>query len=190
VTQVDATVKDEELASLAKAGDRAAFDALVRRHKVSLYRFVRHYVGNADDAYDVLQEAFIAAWRGLRKFDPARAFAPWLKTIALNKCRDYGRRRTIRRLLLQTYASELPQFPDVDTSDEQLRQKLQENRRLSRLDHAIATLPPIYKEPLLLTLIAGLSHQEVADILKTTPKAIEVRLYRARIKLREKMESD
>jgi len=188
VTQVDATAKDEDLAALAKGGDRAAFDVLVRRHKVSLYRFVRHYVGNADDAYDVLQEAFIAAWRGLRKFDHARPFPPWLKTIALNKCRDYGRRRTIRRLLLQNYASELPEFPAVDTTDEQLGEKLEEDQRLNRLDHEIAALPAMYKEPLLLTLVAGLSHQEVADILKTTPKAIEVRLYRARKKLREKME--
>lgn len=177
------SASDEDLASLAKDGDRAAFEILVRRHKGELYRFVRRYVGHADDAYDVLQNCLVAAWLGLRRYDPTRAFAPWLRTIALNKCRDFGRRQTVRRMFLSVFAqdqsaNELPAGPEIASgSDEQ-------DARLDRLDSAIANLPALYKEPLLLTTVSGLSHEEAATLLKTTPKAVEMRLYRARHKLK------
>jgi RNA polymerase sigma-70 factor (ECF subfamily) len=178
----DGAASDEDLAELAKGGDRAAFEVLVRRHKDGLYRFVRRYVGHADDAYDVLQNCLVAAWLGLPRYDPTRAFAPWLRTIALNKCRDFGRRQTVLRIFLKVFAQDqglgAPAEPETATgSDEQ-------DARLDRLDSAIANLPTLYKEPLLLTTVSGLSHEEAAALLKTTPKAIEMRLYRARHKLK------
>ena len=178
----DGAASDEDLASLAKHGDRAAFEILVRRHKDELYRFVRRYVGQADDAYDVLQNCLVAAWLGLPRYDPTRAFAPWLRTIALNKCRDFGRRQTVRRVFLKVFAQDqslgVPAEPQTATrSDEQ-------DARLDRLDSAIANLPALYKEPLLLTTVSGLSHEDAATLLKTTPKAVEMRLYRARHKLK------
>ena len=97
---------DEDLAARARAGDRAAFDALVRRHKQSLYGFVRRYLGTADEGYDALQETFLSAWLALGRYDSARPFLPWLRTIALNKCRDAGRRQTVRRLFLRAFARE------------------------------------------------------------------------------------
>lgn len=175
---------DEDLARRARGGDRAAFEGLVRRHKDELYRFVRRYVGQADDAYDVLQNCLVAAWLGLPRYDPARAFAPWLRTIALNKCRDFGRRQTVRRLFLQVFADDLASDqppPSEDTANDAWRAE----DRLNRLDRAIAGLPALYKEPLLLTTVSGLSHEEAAILLKTTPKAVEMRLYRARRKLRK-----
>lgn len=175
---------DEDLARRAQRGDRAAFESLVRRHKDALYRFVRRYIGQADDAYDVLQNCLVAAWLGLPRYDPARAFAPWLRAIALNKCRDFGRRQTVRRLFLKVFAddpaSDQPFGDGQDTENDAVRA----NDRLSRLDRAIADLPALYKEPLLLTTVSGLSHEEAAILLKTTPKAVEMRLYRARRKLR------
>jgi RNA polymerase sigma-70 factor (ECF subfamily) len=174
---------DENLAVRAKAGERDAFDDLVRRHKKSLYGFVRRYIGSADESYDVLQDTFVSAWLGLRRYEPARPFLPWLRAIALNKCRDFGRRQAIRRLFLRTFSAE--------TADRQTTVHLEQERdaeadldgRLSRLDRAIADLPPYYKEPLLLTTVSGLSHKQAAELLKTTPKAIEMRLARARRRL-------
>ena len=63
----------------------------------------------------------------------------------------------------------------------------EEGRRLEQLNEAIADLPAFYKEPLLLTMVSGLSQQAIADTLKTTPKAIEMRIRRARKKLSEKL---
>ena len=176
---------DEQIAARAKAGDRRAFDVLVSRHKDGLYRFVRRYVGQADDAYDVLQNCFLSAWSGLSRYDPARPFLPWLHVIALNKCRDFGRRQTVRRLMLRAFAVESTAEPSIEegTQDGEAAQAA----RLSRLDRAIAQLSAFYKEPLLLTTVTGLSHQEAAEMLQTTPKAIEMRLYRARRKIQKAM---
>ncbi len=180
---VPGPVRDEALAASAKSGDRAAFEELVRRHKDELYRFIRRYVGQADDAYDVLQNSLVAAWRGLSRYDPDRPFAPWLRTIALNKCRDYGRRQTVRNLFAQAFTAHLKTIEGADPSAAPSEDVERENDRLHRLDIAIAQLPAFYKEPLLLTTVSGLSHDEAAALLKTTAKAIEMRLYRARRKL-------
>lgn len=176
---------DETLAAHAAQGDRASFDALVRRHKEPLYRFVRRYVGQADDAYDILQESFVAAWMALQRYDPKRPFAPWLHRIALNKCRDFGRRQAVRRALLRIVAVEpLDLSPsDVETIDAEARTA----DRLRRMDWAIANLPARYKEPLLLTAMEGRSHEEAAQILGISSKAVEMRVYRARHRLRETM---
>lgn len=174
---------DEEIAAHAKAGDRNAFEILVRRHKESLYRFVRRYVGQSDDAYDVLQDCFVSAWFGLRRYDPARPFLPWLRTIALNKCRDFSRRRTVRQLVLQAFARETTEPHSIPAPDLNEGGETELTERLARLNNAVVALPAFYKEPLLLTMVSGLSHQEVAKMLRTTPKAIEMRLYRARKKI-------
>ena len=162
----------DPLAVAARNGDRGAFEALIRREKAGLYGFVRRYVGDADDAYDVVQEAFVAAWRALGRYAPARPFPVWLRAIALNKCRDQGRRARVRRLVMGTFASE-PKAPA----------KPDDNRDLARLDAAIAGLPALYKDPLLLTTVGGLSTAEAAEAaeaLRTSAKAIEMRLYRCR----------
>jgi len=182
VTVEDAR-SDEMLASRAKAGDRGAFEALVRRHKGHLYGFLRHYVGHADDAYDVLQDCFVAAWVGLQRYDTGRPFLPWLRTVALNKARDFGRRQAVRRMVMRVFSSGHAGEQTTETGDRAREEAAEHDEQLARLDRAIAALPSLYKEPLLLTAVSGLSHAEAAVLLKTTPKAIEMRLARARRKL-------
>ena len=171
----EADSSDYDLIKRAASGDRAAFETIVRRYKEPLFRFIRRYVGNSDDAYDLLQDSFVAAWIAVGRFDISRPLMPWLRMIALNKCRDFSRRQSVRRIILGLFASEA-EPPASDASDPQAEQ-------LDRLDRAIAELPVFYKDPLLLTAVSGLSHQDAADILKTTPKAIEMRVRRARQKL-------
>ena len=169
----------------AQSGDRRAFEALVRREKAGLYAFVRRYVGDADDAYDVVQESFVAAWRALGRFDPARPFPVWLRTIALNKCRDHGRRGKVRRLFLGALASQPAAHAETGRSGDETADGTGADRDLARLDRAIAKLPGLYKEPLLLTTAGGLSHEDAAVVLRISAKAVEMRLYRARKRLAE-----
>lgn len=171
------TDSDEQLAARAKAGDHSAFEALVRRHKSAMYGFCRRYVGDADEAYDVLQDAFAAAWTGLDRYDVRRPFVAWLRTIALNKCRDHGRRRGVRRLLLAAFEREQVIAVPPPTSDATPNLL---DERLERLDRAIADLAPPYKEALILTTLGGLSHQEAAAELGVSIKAVEMRVYRAK----------
>lgn len=178
---------DEVLAGRARTGDRQAFEVLVRRHKEPLYRFCRRYVGNADDASDVLQDAFVAAWIGLQRYDERRPFAAWLQRITLNKCRDFGRRGLVRRLFLARFEWEQPaeaaSAQAAATSDPG-------TEHLARLDREIAALPPAYKEALLLTTLGGMSHLEAAEQLGVSVKAMEMRIYRAKQRLAERINKE
>lgn len=175
------TTPDESLAARAQEGDPLAFDALVGRHKDMLYRFVHRYLGNADDAYDVLQDTFIAVWETLHRYDPKRSFAAWTRTVALNKCRDFSRQQRRRLWLSSLFATEPASEPPSPAQVVDVAELETENRnRLQCLSAAIASLPAHFKEPLLLTTVGGLSHKAAAAILVTSTKAVETRLRRAR----------
>ena len=135
-----------------------------------------------DDAYDLVQDTFISTWLALRRYDARKPFSVWLRAIALNKCRDHGRRRAVRRRFLKLFASQPPQAHSAlqDREEASLQAK-----RLRQLDQAIAALPRVYKEPLLLTTVAGLTQQQTAEQLKTSTKAIEMRIRRAKKRLSE-----
>ena len=187
MTALESAPSDEALAVRAQQGERQAFDLLIHRHKSALYRIVRRYVGDADEAYDLLQDALVSVWEGLDRYDARRSFLAWTHVVALNKCRDFSRRRRIRRLMLETFAADPIATASTDPTelDETHFVSMQQEQRLRRLEAAIAALPPLYKEPLLLTTAGGLSHESAAEVLKTTSKAIEMRLRRARAKLRQ-----
>jgi RNA polymerase sigma factor (sigma-70 family) len=172
---------DETLASRAQQGDRQAFEALVGRHKGALYRLVRRYLGNADDAYDLLQETLISVWENLPRYDPKRSFFAWTRTIALNKCRDFSRRQRFRVWFSRILSNE-PNSEPLSPADyvESAETQMQQEQRLRHLDAAVAALPSLYKDPLVLTTVGGLSQEAAAAILRTTTKAIEMRLRRAR----------
>lgn len=181
----DNTERDADLAIKARNGDKRAFTLLMQHTKQPLYRFVRRYIANDDDAYDIVQESYIAAWSALKSYDERRSFAGWLRAIALNKCRDFGRRNAVRARLRALFSfllptEEPPPGTEVARRDDKLR----------RLDAAIAALPGFYKEPLLLTAISGLSQKEAAQQLNTTVKAIEMRVRRARQKLQQELSQD
>ncbi|WP_239590766.1 RNA polymerase sigma factor [Vitreimonas flagellata] len=158
------------------AGDQRAFTQLMRRHKDSLYRFVRGYVGDASEAYDLVQESFVAAWHALARYDRQRSFGIWLKRIAINKCRDWRRRRAVRAFF---YDAEDIDRPGLDIAQPIAAAKEREDE-LARLDDAIAALPANLKEPLLLSLMGEMSHRDIAEALGMTAKAVEVRIYRAK----------
>ena len=183
---MDNTVQsDSDVAVRAQTGDRQAFELLVLRHKEPLFRLVRRHIGNDDDAYDVVQDSFISAWMALKRYDREKSFAVWLRAIALNKCRDFGRRQTVRRRFLRFFAPRESELVTTNEPELESAAEAAETKRFQRLDKAIAELPAFYKEPLLLTTVSGLSQQETAAQLNTTTKAIEMRIRRARKKLAE-----
>ncbi len=178
------------LARLAAAGDDQAFNFLVRRHKESLYRLLRRSTGDADEAYEAVQEAFIAAWGALDRYDPQRSFGAWLRTIAINKARDRGRRLAVRRLIFGAHSLEdsgaLEALDPATPADQQVIL----DQRARRLDKAIGRLPDTLKAPLLLTAFEGYSQQEAGEILGLSTKTVETRVYRARKLLAAQLEED
>lgn len=174
---------DADLAARAVRGEDHAFTRLMRRHRPGLYSFVRRYLGETDAATDVVQESFVAAWKALGRYDSRRPFGVWLRVIALNKCRDRGRRLAVRRVVFGEKDADSPEAqrqadpaPDAEAS-------LLETQRRAALGRAIASLPMQLKEPLLLTYFEDLSQQQAADLLGISAKAVETRVYRARLKL-------
>jgi RNA polymerase sigma factor CnrH len=177
---------DPELVRRSLDGDDAAFTLLAGRHKAWLFRFIRRYVGNDDEALDLLQDSLVSTWQALHRYDPGRPFAAWVRQIALNKCRDWTRRNVIRRIV--QYVS-----GDLDLVAGEPRRSnpellLSADEALQRLDHAIAALPTGLREPLILTVFEGLSQRETALQLKMSEKAVEVRIYRARQRLAKVIE--
>jgi RNA polymerase sigma-70 factor (ECF subfamily) len=152
----------------------------MRRHKGWLYQFIRRYVADKDDAYDVLQESFVSAWGALARFDPERPFEAWLRRIALNKCRDRARRNAVKRAALTVLGwTGLQNESNTPTPD----RLAAIDQALKRLETAIAALPRSLKEPLVLTMLEGLSHKEAGELLGINSKAVETRVYRAKRQL-------
>jgi RNA polymerase sigma-70 factor (ECF subfamily) len=180
---------DQDLTARAVKGDQAAFATLMQRHKGWLFRFVRRYVGEAEEAYDVVQESFASAWIALSRYDPHRPFDVWLRRIALNKCRDRARKAAVRRVLFGVAGApeSRPESPDPAVGPDAAAAS---RRALARLEAAIATLPRGLKEPLVLTALEGLSHKEAGDVLGMNAKAVETRVYRARKQLAQLLERE
>lgn len=181
---------DAALARRAAAGEEGAFTLLMRRHKAPLHAFARRHVGDADAAQDVVQESFVAAWRALDRYDPARPFATWMRAIVLNKCRDRGRKLLVRRLVLGERSLDAPGAPDPADAGPGPEGEVLRTERAARLERAIARLPNALKEPLILTYLEGCTQQEAADLLNVSVKTIETRAYRARRRLAEQLGLD
>ncbi len=178
------TLSEAELATLSIAGRQAAFGEIMRRHQQSIFRMVRACCGDPDEALDLLQETFVAAHQAMPRYDGDRSMRAWLSTIALNKCRDWGRKRTVRRFL--TFAGPIGLEAEAVMDDQVAADDATGDRQeLDRVTRAIARLPHQLKEPLVLRTIEGLSQVETAEVLSISEKAVETRVYRARGKLVE-----
>ncbi len=175
-------LSDGELAALTLAGRQPAFAALMDRHRAPVYRLVRGHVGDADEALDVTQEAFVAAFTALDRYDAAQPMRAWLARIALNKCRDWGRRRTVRRLFGFVAATAAPEseVPDPAVPADAVAA---DRQALAQAWAAIARLPAALKEPLILHAVDGLSQAETGRVLGISAKAVETRVARARARL-------
>lgn len=172
---------DAALVAAVTAGDQRAFTQLMRQHKDDLYRLVRGHTGDASEAYDLVQEAFVAAWRSLARYDNQRSFRVWLRRIAINKCRDWRRRRAVRQFFYKAEDINRPGFE----SAQPIPAETNHEAEFAQLDAAIAALPSSLKEPLLLSLTEDMSHREIGEALQITAKAVELRIYRAKRLLTE-----
>ncbi|MCJ2185167.1 RNA polymerase sigma factor [Novosphingobium sp. 1949] len=171
----------------ALAGRASGHRTLMRLHREAIYRFVHSYTGHEADALDVTQECFVAAFLALARYDAQRPFRGWLLRIALNKCHDWARRRTVRRLF--TFAAPLDEAAALaDTGTPDPEAALLSRQEVARIEAAIAALPGTLKDPLLLCTLEGLSQDAAAQVLGISRKAVETRIYRARQKLSQRLE--
>jgi len=180
---VTAEAADNELASRAAQGDRRAYALLVRRYAGPLANAARGFGVPETDVDDIVQEAFVAAWRHLANYDPARPFRGWLFRIAINKIHDLRRHRRVRRFLFA--ATDLSGARESGLADDGPGP---ERGTIARADLAKARsildgLDRELREALVLTAIVGMSQPEAALALGTSVKSIEGRVARGRRRL-------
>lgn len=184
-TPEDAQQSDCTLVAQAYSGKRQAFDELMRRHEPRMTNLARRTMGNNADAEDAVQEAMAAAWFKLGQFDRSLPFGPWITRIVLNKCRDQLRKRKVMKLFDFGSDNEVEQ---VATDSPDQHESAEAAQSLKFVQKEISNLPTRLREALILVTFDGQSQADAATILGTTEKAIETRIYRARNRLREKLE--
>ncbi len=177
---------DADLVARALEGRQDAYAALMTRHREAIWRLARAHVGDADEALDIVQEAFVAAFLALARYDRARPFRAWLARITLNKCRDWARRRAVRQFF--TFARPLEDAAYILEPGATPEDQMASSREIAWIETAVAALPANLKDVLLLRTIEELSEADTAQVLGLTRKAVETRLYRARKKLVELLE--
>ena len=172
--------EDEALIERFRAGDRRAFDDLVRKYQRPLFFLARRYVKNDDDAKDLAQRAFVKAFQGLSRLRGAGAFRSWLykivSNLALNHLRDYAR---------LTPDSEAGVNVPVDAVGTGRMEQSQEQARMRR---AIEDLPPKQRLVLELRVYEGLSFREVARAVGSSENAAKVNFHHAVKRLRATVE--
>ncbi|NPV68487.1 MAG: sigma-70 family RNA polymerase sigma factor [Anaerolineae bacterium] len=171
--QADAPL--EELLAACKAGDQAAYAALYERYAAGLYRLAYSILLDAQDAEDVLQEAFIYAFRNLDHFDPTRGeFRTWLYTITVSRCRNMRRRKLLPTIDLSNLLAlgQEPPGPHRETPEAALAR----SQVRDALGRALAALSPRLREAVALRYGQGLTFREMAEVLDCPPKTAESRI--------------
>ncbi|HMG21083.1 MAG TPA: sigma-70 family RNA polymerase sigma factor [Kofleriaceae bacterium] len=174
---VTAADPDRELAERFRDGDRAAFDALVRRHQKGMWRLIRRYVKSGADAADVTQLAFVRAFRGLAAFRGTATVRSWLYRIAINCALSW----------LRDHRREQPAeiAEDALTDDNPALAQLSAGDDRARLRVAIAQLPPKQKLVLELRVFDDLSFKEVAELAECSENTAKVNFHYAVKRLRD-----
>lgn len=168
------------LIAAAQAGDREAFEELVRLTHADTYTLALRLTGNEEDARDVVQETYLRAYRGLRRFRGDAQFSTWLYRITANcAATQLGRRARHRHDVLD---DTVPLADPRTDHDPQLRADASDLR--SRLVEALDDLPSRLRAVVVLRDVYDLSHEDIAAELGISESAAKVRLHRARHKLR------
>ncbi|MFQ5744482.1 MAG: RNA polymerase sigma factor [Acidobacteriota bacterium] len=170
-------LSDEQLVALTVKGEVSAFNDLVARWEGSLFSFVYRYLGDAEEAKDICQEAFVRAYTHLDGFRGQAKFSSWLYQIALNLCRSKLRRQKAH-----------PTVSIDDRGDGQPLWALPDERatpaeaalvgeRAMAVRGALAALPEAQREVIILKEYHGLKFREIAEILDTPESTVKSRLY-------------
>jgi RNA polymerase sigma-70 factor, ECF subfamily len=179
----------DELAALvleAQAGDRRAFDELVRRTYVDTFTLAVRLTGNEEDARDVVQEAYLRAWKGIRRFRGDAQFSTWMYRITANTASTAVQKR--RRL--RTTTLDDVEEPAEQSFEARPEQAAESAAGLAELSAAVDQLAPKLRSIVILKDVYGLSHDDIAEELGISVAAAKVRLHRGRKKLRDLLYED
>ena len=177
-------MKEDLLLEKARQGDQEAFGELVRLYEKKVYALTLRMCKNPDDAAEAAQEAFLAAWQGLKFFRGEASFSTWLYRLASNACVDLLRKEQRHR------AAAGPSLNDEDTymdiaDDAATPQELAERSELrEQIEEGLQSLSPEHREVLILRELHQLSYDEIAQTLDLDTGTVKSRISRGRKALR------
>jgi RNA polymerase sigma-70 factor (ECF subfamily) len=184
-----ADLKDSQLVKRAKKGDGDAFGELVIRYQNKIYRLARRMTETDEDAEDVLQEAFVKAYRSLKGFKERSKFSTWLYRITVNLALMKLRKRKLDSVSLDepVPTGDGAVQRDIEDDSPDPLEQLISTESTEILDRAIAELPPHYRAVFVLRHVEGLSTKETANVLGKTVPGVKSLLHRTRVELRAKL---
>jgi RNA polymerase sigma-70 factor (ECF subfamily) len=188
-----ASTDEQDRADMARllAGEENALDDLMARHASRLFHYLLRLLQNQSEAEDIAEEVFVRVYEHRSRFDLRKSFSTWVYTIATNLVRDLQRHRARHpRVSLDAESAGGPASFREMVADTQPGpgELLDRQERSEHVRDAIAHLPDELRVPLVLFVYEDKSHAEIAEMLECSPKAIEMRLYRARSELRSRLE--
>jgi RNA polymerase sigma-70 factor, ECF subfamily len=178
---------DAELIARAQRGDEGAFAALFDAHKRRVYSLCLRMTGDAAEAEDLAQEAFLQLFRKIGTFRGESAFSTWLHRLVVNVVLMHLRKKGLQQVSLDE--------PDSSQDEPVKREYGDDDKRLLHsidritLSRAIEDLPPGYRAVLVLHDVEGYEHNEIAQILNCSVGNSKSQLHKARLKLREVLRS-
>jgi RNA polymerase sigma-70 factor (ECF subfamily) len=172
---------EDRLAVRCRSGDSVAFDELVERYQLRLFRFAYRLLRDRAEAEDAVQETFVRAYRALNAYSPDGFFSSWIYRIALNECRR--RMRGYRPTVAIELAPPARNLPDP-------QQSILARERHRFVREALDTLPEHYRLVMVLFYFEELSVEEIAHTLGISVSAVKVRLHRGRERLAKILEQE
>jgi RNA polymerase sigma-70 factor (ECF subfamily) len=171
-------VKNSDLVARIQSGDPGAFEVMISRHQDAVGRLAYRLLGSSQDLDDVVQDVFLAVLEKIKKFRGDCAFSTWLTQITVNRCRTRLRRQERRRRWLSWLRREKAEVFE-DSPAEETAERRQMVRR------SVYRLPENYRTPIVLRYFEHQQIEQIARYLGLSHGAVEVRLSRAREKLKK-----
>ena len=195
--EIKETIEDEdrEIVTRCQKGDVEAFSILVERHQKKMLNVAYRMTGDYEEACDCVQEAFLAAYRGIEKFRREARFATWLYGIVVNRTRNRLRQIKSRRahegtvteyrLCEQTFRNDYEKINTTESTAESVADCWERKELEEKVQDCIGGLDEDFREVLVLKDIQDLSYEEIRDALHIPAGTVKSRLFRARLALKD-----
>lgn len=175
-------MNEKELIARLQARDEAAFEELIRQYEKKVYSLCARMCGNAEDAEEAAQDAFLALWRGIDRFRQESSLSTWIYRLASNACIDLMRRKKKGAGSVSLDDEEL--FVDAVDPAPQPHEEAERRETQRLLQEGLLSLPAEYRSILLLREIEGLSYSEISATLDLELGTVKSRISRGRTLLR------
>jgi RNA polymerase sigma-70 factor (ECF subfamily) len=185
--------EDAKLVSFCKKGNVDAFEELVIKHQKKMLNIAFRMIGNYEDACEIVQDAFVSAYKAIRHFEEKARFTTWLYTIVVNLSRNRLNQLKIKNSR-EAFSMDDPVLTDsselaveLASSEPSVLERLEKRDAQKKVQACIDSLDNEFKEVIILRDMQGFSYDEISDMLKMPAGTVKSRLFRAREMLRDRL---